>query len=273
MIDTSTAEIPKSRREPGWDGYFETALVTGAGAKDGIGFAIARKLAQKGLAVFIVGASDRIHRRAEELRAQHLNVTSLVSDLTNAEEVSRLRERVGAIDILINNAGMGSVTTPAVQRQFLALTEADWDAGIDVSLKTAFLVTRAFLGAMTERRRGRIVNIASVTGPLVSNQGESVYSAAKAGMVGLTRALALEVAAYGVTANAVAPGWIETGSSTEDERIAARHTPLGRAGTPDEVAAAAVFLASAEASYVSGSLLVVDGGNILQERKVQLGSV
>ena len=117
MIDTSTAEIPKSRREPAWDGYFETALVTGAGAKDGIGFAIARKLAQKGLVVFIVGARDRIHRRAEELRAQHLSVTSLVSDLTNAVEVSRLREHVGAIDIPINNAGMGSVTTPAVQRQ------------------------------------------------------------------------------------------------------------------------------------------------------------
>lgn len=249
---------------------FRTALVTGAGGANGIGFAIARKLAQNGLTVFMTGASDRIHLRAEELRAQGCKVTSHVADLTKADEVLRLRDTVGPVDILINNAGMGSVAAPAVQREFLALSEADWDIGIDVTLKTAFLVTRAFLGSMVERGRGRIVNIASVTGPLVSNPGEAAYSAAKAGMVGLTHALALEVASRGVTANAVAPGWIETGASTEDERIAARHTPPGRAGTPDEVAAAVAFLASSEANYVNGTVLVVDGGNILQERKVQI---
>ena len=252
------------------EGDFRTALVTGAGGPDGIGFAIARKLAQNGLAVFITGASDRIHLRAKELRAQGYAITSHIADLTKAEEVVRLRKLVGPVDVLINNAGMGSRAAPAVQRDFLALSEADWDIGIDVTLKTAFLVTRTFLGAMVERRRGRIVNIASVTGPLVSNPGESAYSAAKAGMVGLTHALALEVASCGVTVNAVAPGWIDTGASTEDERIAARHTPPGRAGTPDEVAAAVGFLASAEASYVNGAMLVVDGGNVLQERKAQL---
>jgi 3-oxoacyl-[acyl-carrier protein] reductase len=252
------------------EGDFQTALVTGAGGADGIGFAIARKLAQKGLTVFLTGASDRIHVRAEELRTEGYCVTSHVADLTRTHDVARLRKLVGPVDILVNNAGMGSVAIPAVQRDFLSLSEADWDAGIDVTLKTAFLVTRAFVGAMVERRHGRIVNIASVTGPLVSNPGEAAYSAAKAGMMGLTRALALEVASRGVTVNAVAPGWIETGASTEEERIAARHTPPGRAGTPDEVAAAAAFLASAEASYVNGTMLVVDGGNVLQERKVRL---
>ncbi len=183
-----------------------------------------------------------------------------------------MREAVGQMDVLVNNAGMGSAAAPALQRPFLELSEADWDKGIDVSLKTAFLATRAFLGAMTESGRGgRIVNVASVTGPLVANPGESAYSAAKAGMVGLTHALALEVARHGVTVNAVAPGWIATGASTDEERIAARHTPPGRAGTPDEVAAVVAFLASADASYVNGALIVIDGGNILQERKATAG--
>ena len=249
----------------------KTALVTGAGARDGIGHAIARRLAKRGMSVAIAGASARIHDRANELRAEGFQVTSHVADLTKAGDVSRLRAEVGSVDVLINNAGMGSVAAPALQRRFMTLTEADWDAGIDVTLKTAFLVTKAFLEDMTEKGLGRVVNIASVTGPLVSNEGEAAYSAAKAGLVGMTHALALEVARFGVTVNAVAPGWVETGASTDEERIAARHTPPGRAGRPEEIAAAVAFLASEEASYVNGALLVVDGGNILQESKVQIG--
>ncbi|RUW59046.1 SDR family oxidoreductase [Mesorhizobium sp. M7A.F.Ca.US.008.03.1.1] len=243
------------------------ALITGAGAADGIGFAIARQLGHAGHAVFLTGASARVLDRAAELCAEDIDAKAVVADLTIADDVARLRAEVGAVDILVNNAGMSSLASPSADKAFLAMTEADWDQGIDVSLKTAFLVTKAFLPAMIEAGYGRIVNVASVTGPLVSFEGTSAYSAAKAGMVGLTRTLALEVARHGITANAVAPGWIETGSSSEMERIAALHTPPARAGRPDEVAAAVVFLASEGPSYINGALLVVDGGNSLQERK------
>ncbi|MET2829851.1 SDR family oxidoreductase [Mesorhizobium shangrilense] len=243
------------------------ALITGAGAPDGIGFAIARQLGKAGHSVFLTGASMRVLDRAAALSAEGIDAAAAVADLTVAADVAGLREAVGAVDILVNNAGMGSLASPSVDKAFLSMTEAEWDQGIDVSLKTAFLVTKAFLPAMVAAGYGRIVNVASVTGPLVSFEGTAAYSAAKAGMVGLTRTLALEVAKSGITVNAVAPGWIETGASSEMERMAARHTPPGRAGQPDEVAAAVVFLASEAASYVNGTLLVVDGGNSLHERK------
>jgi len=243
------------------------ALVTGAGAADGIGMAIARALGEAGLSVTLTASSARVEQRAEELRADGLDVRAVVADLTLSGDVERLCSDAGEIDILVNNAGMGTVAQPALQRRFLDLSEIEWDRGIDVSLKTAFLSTRGFLAGMVRRGHGRVVNMASVTGPYVSNEGEAAYSAAKAGMIGLTHALALEVGRSGVTVNAVAPGWIATGASTPEEMVAARNTPLGRAGSPAEVAATVLFLASDAASYVNGAVLVVDGGNILQERK------
>lgn len=243
------------------------ALVTGAGAQDGIGMAIARRLAQDGVHVAITATTSRIHERAAELRAEGLSVEGHVAELTDKAQVARLVEAIGAIGILVNNAGMGTIAAPASQIAFANLDEAEWDRGLAVSLKTAFLVTRAVLPGMLERRQGRIVMVSSVTGPYVSNPGEAAYSAAKAGMIGLTHALALEVAEAGITVNAVAPGWIATGASTDEEVQAALHTPPKRAGRPSEVAAAVAFLASDEASYVNGATLVVDGGNMLQERK------
>jgi 3-oxoacyl-[acyl-carrier protein] reductase len=249
----------------------QTAIVTGAGSADGIGFAIARRLLRAGAQVAITSTTDRIHERARELDANGKNVLAIVADLTDEDGARRIvdlaMERSGRIDVLVNNAGMTQTGRPLEGKTLRESSYADWQRQIEITLHTAFLMTRAVLPVMTQRKYGRIVNVTSVTGPLVSNRGSSAYGAAKAAMDGMMRAVALETALDGITINGVAPGWIATASSTEAERIAGLHTPIGRAGTPEEVAAAVCFLASKAASYITGQCLVVDGGNILQENK------
>jgi 3-oxoacyl-[acyl-carrier protein] reductase len=240
-----------------------TALVTGAGNPGGIGFAAAALLRALGANVVVSATSDRIHERARELGA-----TAVVGDLTEPADVAALAAAAGSVDVLVNNAGMTSVSAPGESATFLQTDPAMWRAGMARNLDTAYLVTRALLPGMLERGWGRIVNVASVTGPLVAYPGDAAYAAAKAAMVGLTRALAVEVGGRGVTVNAVAPGWIDTGpSATDHERRMGRATPVGRSGRPDEVAAAIAFLAAPEASYITGTLMVVDGGNTVQEEK------
>jgi 3-oxoacyl-[acyl-carrier protein] reductase len=144
-----------------------------------------------------------------------------------------------------------------------------WRYLMDINLTSVFLVTKALLPGMLERRYGRIVQMSSVTGPLVGMEGGAPYGAAKAALLGMARSLAIEASPH-VTVNCIGPGWIKTSATEEDDIIAGNHTPAGRPGTPDEVGHVAVFLASEEASYITGQLIVVDGGNTIQEYKVSL---
>jgi 3-oxoacyl-[acyl-carrier protein] reductase len=244
------------------------AVVTGAGSPDGIGFATARALLRAGHRIVIVSTTDRIKQRAAELRAAGGDVHAVIADLTIEADIERVLEHataLGDVQVLVNNAGMavlGEMDEPGALEQ---LDRSDWQRSLDRNLTTTFLATRAFLLGMKARRYGRVVNVSSTTGAVSAVAGDTAYAAAKAGMVGFTRAVALEAAAYGVTVNAVAPGWIATGSQTAREAAAGLRTPVRRSGTPAEIAALIAFLATPEASYITGQLIVADGGNALVE--------
>jgi len=248
------------------------AVVTGTGSPDGIGFAAARLLAELGAAVMISATTSRVHDRVSDLRGAGFDAAGTVGDLTDADAaaglVSAALDQWGRLDIVVNNAGMISAAVPVFESgTVVSMDLPTWQAALARNLTTAFLVTKAALPAMISRGWGRVIMVASVTGPVMAIRADAGYAAAKAGLVGLTRAAAVDTARHGITVNAVAPGWIATGSQTPDERGQGRATPAGRSGSPGEVAAAIAWLASPGASYITGQYLVVDGGNSIAEQR------
>jgi 3-oxoacyl-[acyl-carrier protein] reductase len=218
----------------------------------------------------VTSTTDRIFTRAEEL-SRSGEVAAIVADLTIESEaagvVAAAIAHFGSLSILINNAGMTSVGDPASSSPFVDTSTAEWRHSLDRDLTSAFLVTRAALPHLLAAPEGRIVNVASITGPLMAIRNDVAYAAGKAAMVGMTRALAVDLAPSGVTVNAVAPGWIATGSASEHENRMGLATPAKRSGKPEEVAAAVTFLVSEGASYITGQAIVVDGGNSVMEER------
>jgi 3-oxoacyl-[acyl-carrier protein] reductase len=239
----------------------QVAVVTGGSG--GIGRAVVLALAAEGCHVAVVGGHDLAAAEAVAREAEALGVTALarradVSDAAQAEGViAEVAERFGQLDILVNNAG---ITRDGL---LLRMTEADWDAVLDVNLKGAFHCTKVALRSMVRQRRGRIVNVASIVG-MMGNAGQANYAAAKAGLIGLTRATAREVASRGILVNAVAPGFIQTRMTDAMPEVARealqKQIPLGRLGQPEDVAPVVLFLCLPGAGYITGQVLVVDGG-------------
>lgn len=242
----------------------QVAIVTGAGR--GIGHAIALRLAQEGARVASVSRSEENARKtAEEINAARAEAAKAYSvDVADHSAVQKIGAQIledfGRVDVLVNNAG---VTRDGLS---MRMSIEDWDTVLDTNLKGAFSFSQAVMRSMIKQRSGRIINITSVSG-LTGNAGQANYAASKAGLIGLTKTLARELASRGITVNAVAPGFVVTDMtdalSDEVKQMIMSKIPLAKLGQPEDIAAAVAFLASAEANYITGQVLTVDGGMVM----------
>jgi 3-oxoacyl-[acyl-carrier protein] reductase len=242
----------------------KSVLVTGASR--GIGRAIALYFAKNGakVAVNYSGSEAKANEVVEEIKANGGTAFAIKADISNSEDVSNMIksviEQFGSLDVLVNNAGITR------DNLLMRMKEEDWDAVINTNLKGVFLTTKAVTRQMMKQKQGRIINIASIVG-VSGNPGQANYVAAKAGVIGLTKTAAKELSSRGITVNAIAPGFIETDMTGKlEEGIKEdmlRNIPLARFGQPDDIAAAALFLASDSSSYITGQTLHVDGGMVM----------
>ena len=241
----------------------QIAVVTGAGR--GIGRAIALKFAAEGADVVCVSrTAENSERVANEIRALGRKAWAHAVDVADANSVNPAIEKIltecGRVDILVNNAG---VTRDGL---LMRMSDADWDAVLNTNLKGAFHVTRAFSRAMLKQRAGRIINVASVIG-LMGNAGQCNYAASKGGLIAFTKSTAKEFGARGITVNAIAPGFTETDMTAElkpeMKEVILKQIPLGSFGQAEDIASAALYLAAASGRYVTGQVLVVDGGMVM----------
>ncbi|AGC68151.1 3-oxoacyl-[acyl-carrier-protein] reductase FabG [Thermoclostridium stercorarium subsp. stercorarium DSM 8532] len=240
----------------------KTVVVTGSSR--GIGKAIAEKFAALGANVVINGTSKSVFDTERELVEKGYSVKAFEGDISDPGNAKALIdfavETFGTIDVLVNNAGITR------DKLLVRMNDEDWDTVIDVNLKSAYLCTKAATKIMMRKRQGKIINISSVVG-ITGNAGQTNYAASKAGLIGFTKAVAKEMGSWGITCNAVAPGFIETdmtsGLSNEIREKFLAAIPLRRAGTPSEVADAVVFLASDMARYITGQVINIDGGMVM----------
>ena len=241
----------------------QIAVVTGAGR--GIGRAIALKFAAEGADVVCISRTpENSEKVANEIRALGRKAWAHALDVGDANAVNATAEKIlaeaGRVDVLVNNAG---VTRDGL---LMRMSEEDWDTVLDTNLKGAFLLTKAFSRALIKQRSGRIINVGSVIG-LMGNAGQCNYAASKAGLFGFTKSVARELASRGITANAIAPGFVETDMTSalnaETREGILKQIPLGSFGQPEDIANAALFLASAASRYITGQVLTVDGGMVM----------